>query len=77
MPERPDHVGRPMEDRHAALERSLIAEYLGTVGHTLESVAALPSDQRIALLRSAAAAATLKLSEIESRAKFLEEIHED
>ncbi len=65
---------RPMEEMHAALERSLIAEYLRSRGHTLESVAKLPQEQQEPILRSAAASATLKLSEIESRAKFVDDL---
>ena len=65
---------RPMEEMHAALERSLIVEYLRSRGHTLESVGRLPPDQQVALLRSAATSATLQLSEMESRARFVDDL---
>jgi hypothetical protein len=69
-----NHVGPPIEDPHAALERALIAEFLGDLGHTLQSIDALPPEQRRAVLRYAAAYATLRLSEIEARARYIAEI---
>jgi hypothetical protein len=69
-----DHEGPPVEDPHAALERALIAEFLDSMGQTQLSIEALPPDQQRALLRVAAAYATLKLSEIEARARYVNEI---
>lgn len=71
---RHDRVGEPLEDRHAALERALIAEYLASAGQDLVSVRALPPEQRNDLLHHAATYATLRLSEIESRAEYVHEI---
>lgn len=62
------------EEPQAALERALIAEFLEKAGHTWQSIAKLPADEQESLLRAAAGFATLKLSEIESRARFVEEM---
>lgn len=64
----------PIEEPQAALERALIAEFLEKAGHTWQSIAKLPADEQESLLRAAAGFATLKLSEIESRARFVEEM---
>jgi hypothetical protein len=63
-----------MQDPHSALERALIGEFLHRLGHSLPSVRRLPADEQLPLLRAAATYATLKLSEIESRARFVDEI---
>lgn len=67
---------QPFDEPHAGLERALIAKFLAERGHTLTSLAVLATDERQALLRAAASYATLRLSEIEARARFVEEIHE-
>jgi hypothetical protein len=69
-----NHAGTSGEDPHATLERALIAEFLGDLGHTLHSIGALPPDQQRDVLRFAAAYATLRLSEIEARARYLNQI---
>ena len=69
-----DHEGPPVEDPHAALERALIAEFFDHIGQTPRSIEALPPDQRRDVLRFAAAYATLRLTEIEARAHYLNEI---
>lgn len=69
-----NHVGPPVEDPHAALERALIAEFLGDLGHTLHSVETLPPDQQRDVLRFAATYATLRLSEIEARAGYVSQM---
>ena len=67
----------PAEDLHASLERALIAEVLASHGHTLQSLASLPDGERGRLMREAATSATLRLAEIEARAHYVEDIHED
>lgn len=64
-------------DPHAELERALFEEYLRGHGYTWESVAALPAPRQNEVLREAAAYASFKLSEIESRAHFVESIGPD
>ncbi len=66
-----NHAGTPVEDPHATLERALIAEFLGDLGHTLRSIDTLPPDQQRDVLRFAATYATLRLSEIEARAPYV------
>ena len=66
--------GFESHEPYAMLERALIDEYLAKRGYTLRSVDRLPSADREALLRGAAAFATLKLAEIESRAHLVNEI---
>ena len=73
----PANPRSPIEDLHASLERALIAEVLASHGHTLQSVAALPDPERGQLMREAATSATLRLAEIEARAHYVEDIHED
>ncbi|HZB25900.1 MAG TPA: hypothetical protein VE379_07200 [Vicinamibacterales bacterium] len=68
----PPSPGR--RDPHADLERALFEEYLRVRGYTWESLAALPSRPQAELLRDAAGYATLKLSEIEARALYVESI---
>jgi hypothetical protein len=74
-PERPS-VDDPdgLADPHAELERALTAEFLARRGHTLQSVRQLPPAESIALLRQARAFATLRLSEVEARAHYLDEL---
>jgi hypothetical protein len=69
-----NHAGPPVEDPHAALERALIAEFLGDMGHTLHSIGILPLDQQRDVLRFATTYATLRLSEIEARARYVNEM---
>jgi hypothetical protein len=69
-----EHVAPTVEDPHAVLERALIAEFLSDLGHTLHSIDALPPDQQRDVLRYATAYATLRLSEIEARARFIHEM---
>ena len=67
-------VRPPIDDPHASLERALIAEYLNDRGYTVQAVRALPMPQQQDLLRAAASYATLRMSEIESRARYVDEI---
>ena len=73
---RPDYDQAPRRDQTAELERSLIAEYLEQRGHTLHSVNELPDSERHAILRDASLYASMRLSEVESRAHFVDELKE-
>ena len=64
-----------VDDRHAALERMLVDEFLESRGHTRQSVGELPPAQATALQTAASQYASLRLAEIESRAHYVEEIH--
>jgi hypothetical protein len=71
-PDGPDHVSR---DRHAELEQSLIAEYLRGRGHTAASLQELPPEQKNALLKEACLYASGRLTEMESRAHYVDDMH--
>lgn len=65
-----------VDDRHAALERMLIDEFLESRGHTRQSVGELPPPQATTLMSAASRYASLRLAEIESRAHYVEDIHD-
>ena len=67
---------RPIEDPLAQLEKALIDEYLLARGHTLATVHTLPDAAARALLREASRYASGKLTEVESRAHYVDEIHD-
>jgi hypothetical protein len=72
-PDRPDIVA---QDPHAELEQSLIAEFLHKHGHTMKSVEALAPEQADALLKEACSYASGRLCEVESRAHYVQDLHQ-
>jgi hypothetical protein len=64
-------VGDPLSE----LERALIAEFLHGRGHTLETARALPPAEAHALLQQASVYASCRLTEVESRAHYVEDMH--
>jgi hypothetical protein len=60
----------------ATLERAFIEEYIRRRGYDPLELAALPDETRDALLRDASVYASAKLTEVESRSHFLDEIHD-
>jgi hypothetical protein len=64
-------------DPIASMERSLIEEFLLTRGHTLESLHKLPEDEAKALMTAASLHASMRLTEVESRAHFIDGIKGD
>ena len=64
------------DDRNALLENAFIEEYLRSQGCSLEQLHMLPKKLRKKLMTAASNYASLKLEEIESRAHFVEEIHD-
>lgn len=66
-----------VEDRNAILEKALIEEYLREKGFTLETVKSLPAMLAEKLLREASQYASLKMEEVEARARFVKELHDD
>jgi hypothetical protein len=66
----------PRPDQTAELETALIADFLARRGYTLQSVHALPDPQAQALLREASLYASTRLTEVESRAHYVDELHE-
>jgi hypothetical protein len=62
-------------DPSGIMELHLIEEYLHARGYTLQSVRAMPEAISRTLLAAAAEHASLRLTEIEARAHFVESIH--
>ena len=67
----------PIEDRNALLENALIEEYLHEKGYTLEDVNKLPAELAEKLMKEASQYASLKMEEVEARAHFVRELHDD
>jgi hypothetical protein len=61
-------------DPHAELERALIAEFLERRGVSL-AVKELPEEDAAALLKAASLYASGRLTEMESRAHLVEDLH--
>lgn len=72
------HVRAPVpqneERTQPSLEEKLIKEYLREKGYTLKDLRRLPKDQARRLMVQACVYASLKLAEIESRARFVKVI---
>ncbi|HXF85639.1 MAG TPA: hypothetical protein VNK49_09635 [Anaerolineales bacterium] len=64
------------EDPNAVLEKALIEEYLQNQGYSLEKLKELPQELAKQLMKEASEYASLKLEEIEARARFVDEIHD-
>lgn len=63
------------EGPQSALERKYIEDYLKSQGASLENLGKLPKEEQQHLMREASKYASLKLAEVESRAKFRDDIH--
>lgn len=63
------------EGPQSALERKFIQDYLESKGIKLEDLSGLPNDEKELLMREACQYASLKLAEVESRARFRKEIN--
>jgi len=62
-------------DPRSELERAIMAEFLHDRGHTLSSARALPPAEAHALLQQASVYASCRLTEVESRAHFVDDMH--
>jgi hypothetical protein len=67
---------RPPEAPLGQLERSLIDEFVRHRGHDPDKLADLPEHDREKLLVDASVYASGKLTEVEARSHFLDEIHD-
>ncbi len=67
----------PVEDRNALLEKALIEEYLREKGYSHEDLKKLPADVVEKLMKEASQYASLKMEEVEARAHFVKELHDD
>jgi hypothetical protein len=65
------------EDRNALLEKTLIEEYLREKGYSHESLKKLPADVVEKLMKEASQYASFKMEEVEARAHFVKELHDD
>jgi hypothetical protein len=70
---RPDD--NEVADPGAHLEQAFIAEYLESVGHSLASLHELPKEKAAELLKQASRYASGKLTEVESRAHLVHDLH--
>lgn len=70
-----DHEGPPIEEPLAALERRLIVDYLQRAGYSIEDLHARDDAEARRILAEASRHATAKLTEVESRAHLLKELH--
>jgi hypothetical protein len=64
------------EDPMAQLERAFIEEFLKRRGHSLADVHALPHDEATRLMKDASLYASGRLTEVESRAHYLDDMHD-
>jgi hypothetical protein len=65
-----------LHDPLAELERAAIAAYLRSRGHDFDTLRQLPEDQADALLKEASIYASGRLTEVEKRAHYVDELHE-
>ncbi len=70
--ERPDS---PLDDPRAQLELALISEFLQRHGYSLASLHELPEDQAEAVYKQATLYAAGRLSEVESRSHYYDDMH--
>jgi hypothetical protein len=64
-------VGDPLSKLECAFE----AEFLQDRGHTIDSLRMLPPAEALALQQQASVYASCRLTEVESRAHFVEDMH--
>jgi hypothetical protein len=70
-----ERADRVLEDPNAQLETALIDDFLCTRGLDRHKLQDLPQAQATQLRKEASAYATCRLTELESRAHFVQEIH--
>ena len=77
MNTKPIENAEPMEDPNALLENALIAEYLKEKGYSHEDLKKLPAELVEKLMKEASQYASLKMEEVQARAHFVKELHDD
>ncbi len=77
MNTKPSEQTEPVEDPNALLEKALIEEYLHEKGYSHEDLKKLSADLVEKLMREASQYASLKMEEVEARAHFIKELHDD
>ena len=66
----------PVQAPLSGLERTLIDEFVRMRGYDPAHLEGLPHEERDALLKDASMHASARLAEIESRAHYVQEIHD-
>ena len=77
MNAKPSEQAELMEDPNALLENALIKEYLKEKGYSHEDLKKLPADVVEKLMKEATQYASLKMEEVQARAHFINDLHED
>ena len=77
MNAKPSEQAQLMEDPNALLENALIKEYLKEKGYSHEDLKKLPADLVEKLMKEATQYASLKMEEVQARAHFINDLHED
>lgn len=66
----------PLQAPLGQLERALIDEFVRARGYDPAHLANVPEEERETLLKEASAYASVKLAEVESKSRFVDEIHD-
>lgn len=77
MTTKPIQDVEPVEDPKAALEKALVEEFLKQKGYTHEDLKKLSAEFVEKLMKEALQYASLKMEEVEARAHFVKELHDD
>lgn len=77
MNAKPIENAEPIEDPNTMMENALIAEYLKQKGYTHDDLKKLPAELVEKLMKEASQYASLKMEEVEARAHFVKELHDD
>ena len=77
MNAKPSEQAELIEDPNALLENALIKEYLKEKGYSHEDLKKLPADLVEKLMKEATQYASLKMEEVQARAHFINDLHED
>ena len=77
MNAKPSEQAQLMEDPNALLENALIKEYLKEKDYSHEDLKKLPADLVEKLMKEATQYASLKMEEVQARAHFINDLHED
>ncbi|MBI3942449.1 MAG: hypothetical protein HY326_05500 [Chloroflexi bacterium] len=65
------------EEQNAELGRMFIEEYLAHRGLTWDTVCRLPEEEAKSIMTEASTYASIKLAEVEDRARFVHKLHGD
>jgi len=77
MNAKPINDTEPIEDPNAMLEKALIEEFLKQKGYTHDDLKKLPAELVEKLMKEASQYASLKMEEVEAKAHFVKELHDD